>query len=147
MIEPSPTTRIDPRIARGVFIEHLPETATKPAYVRLRFPNTSYQISLIPEGEVVGTPGKRIEGTIHARAARIDRVNAGGRYIEPVLGTPRRVQGRVITVNAETGEVVISAGVPVHLTPTDKRQKAADYEPGDFITCGVLSGATFRQKS
>ncbi|MFG0244261.1 MAG: hypothetical protein ACF8R9_15880 [Phycisphaerales bacterium JB054] len=145
MIEPMPTTAIDPSTARGLFIEHVPETATKPAYVRLGFPNTSYKLDLIPEGDVVGTPGKRIEGTVHAQAARIDSIGGGGRFVEPVFGTPRRVQGRVIAVNAETNEVIVSAGVPFHLHPTDPRQKATDFAEGQMITCGVKGGAVFRQ--
>lgn len=140
-----PTTEIDPRIARGVFLQHVPETATRPAYVRLGFPNTSYKIDLIPEGEVVGTPGKRIEGTVHVPAARIDVIGGGGRYVEPVFGAPRRVQGRVVAVNAETNEVIVAAGVPFHLMPTDPRQKAADFAEGQMVTCGVKSGAVFRQ--
>ena len=145
MIEPMPTTAIDPRTARGLFIEHVPETATKPGYVRLGFPNTSYKLDLIPEGEVAGTPGKRIEGTVHAQAARLDPIGGGGRFVEPVFGTPRRVQGRVIAVNAETNEVIVSAGVPFHLHPTDPRQKATDFAEGQMVTCGVKGGAVFRQ--
>lgn len=145
MIDPSPTTKIDPRLARGTLLEVVPETATKPRQVRLTFPNTSYQISLSPEGEVVGEPGGRIVGTIHAQATRMDRITAGGRFVDPVFGRPRRVQGRVVAVNGETNEVIVSAGVPVHLHPTDKRQKATDYHEGDFVTCGVLDGAVFRQ--
>jgi hypothetical protein len=145
MIEPSPTTKIDPRLARGKLIEIVEATATKPRQVRLGFPNTRYQISLLPEGQIGAEPGDRIVGTIHAQATRLDRLNAGGRFIDPVLGRPRRVQGRVVAVKAETNEVIVNAGVPVHLQPTDKRQKATDFREGDFVTCGVLDGAVFRQ--
>ncbi len=145
MIEPMPTTTLDPRIARGVFVADIPETATRPGYVRLGFPNTSYKLDLIPEGEVVGTPGKRIEGTVHAQAARLDKIGGGGRFVEPVFGTPRRVQGRVVAVNAETNEVIVSAGVPFHLHPTDPRQKATDFAEGEMVTCGIKNGAVFKQ--
>ena len=145
MIDPSPTTAIDPRLARGNLIEVVEATATKPRVVRLSFPNTRYEISLLPEGEVNADPGDRILGTIHAQAKRIDKINAGGRYVEPVYGRPRRVQGRVVAVDGETNEVIVNAGVPVHLHPTDKRQKATDFHDGDFVTCGVLDGAVFRQ--
>ncbi|MBK7405438.1 MAG: hypothetical protein IPJ41_12600 [Phycisphaerales bacterium] len=144
MIHPAPTTKIDPRLARGTLVELTPATATKPEFVRISFPNTQYQIHLLPETPVGVEPGARIIGTIHAQVARIDKVNAGGRYFEPVLGRPRRVQGRVIAVNGETNEVIVNAGVPIHCHPTDKRQKATDFHDGDFVTCGVLEGATFR---
>lgn len=145
MIEPSPTTRIDPRLARGNLIEVVEATATKPRHVLLSFPNTRHRISLLPEGEISAEPGDRIMGTIHAQATRIDKLNAGGRFVDPVFGRPRRVQGRVVAVNGETNEVVVNAGVPFHLHPTDKRQKAMDFHEGDFVTCGVLDGAVFRQ--
>lgn len=147
MIDPAPTIKIDPRLARGILLEVVEATATKPRFVRLGFPNTSYEISLLPEGEITTEPGKQIVGTIHARATRLDTISAGGRFVDPVFGRPRRVQGCVIAVNSETNEVIVSAGVPVHLTPTDKRQKATDFHEGDFVTCGVLDGAVFRPEA
>ena len=147
MIDPAPTIAIDPRLARGVLLEVVEATATKPRLVRLGFPNTSYQMSLLPEGEITAMPGKQIVGAIHAQATRIDSISAGGRFVDPVMGRPRRVQGRVVAVSGDTNEVIVSAGVPVHLHPTDKRQKATDFHQGDFITCGVLDGAVFRESS
>jgi hypothetical protein len=144
MIDPSPTTTIDPRLARGNLIDIVEATATKPRHIRLSFPNTSYKISLNPEGEITAEPGKQVVGTIHAQATRLDKINAGGRFIDPVFGRPRRVQGRVVAVSGDTNEVIVSAGVPVHLHPTDKRQKATDFHAGEFITCGILDGAVFR---
>ena len=43
-----------------------------------------------------------------AEAKRIDVVTTGGRYVEPVYGRPRRVQGTVIAI--EDGAVVVNAG-------------------------------------
>lgn len=147
MIHPSPTTRIDPRFARGTFLGAVAATATKPAYVKLTFPNTRYEMHLIPEQPVTTEPGKRIVGTIHAQARRIDRVDTGGRYVEPVFGRPRRVQGRVVAVEPQAGEVVVHAGVPIHCRPTDPRQNAADFVEGDFVSFDVLDGASFRPGS
>ncbi len=148
MIEPAPTSSIDPRLARGILIEQVEATATRPAYLRIGFPNTDYQLHLIPEGELsLPEPGGEIVGTIHAQARRIDTINAGGRFIDPVLGVPRRVQGRVISVDGEKNEVIVSAGVPVHCHPTDARQNATDFHPGDFVTMGIEPGAVFLQES
>ena len=147
MIEPAPTSIIDPRLARGIFLERVEATATQPEYLRLGFPNTDYQLHLIPEGEqTLPDPGKQIVGTIHAQAQRIDMIHAGGRYLEPVFGVPRRVQGRVIAVNGENNEVIVSAGVPIHCHPTDARQNATDFNPGDFVSMGVEPGAVFCQE-
>lgn len=145
MIHPAPTTRIDPRHARGVFAGHFPATATRPASIKLTFANTNYEMHLIPSGQVQAEDGKRIIGTIHAQALRIDRVGTGGRYVEPVHGRPRRVQGLVVAIEPQA--VVVNAGVPIHCTPTAPGQKASDFEVGDFVSFDVLDGASFKQVS
>ncbi len=143
MLTPAPTSVIDSRLARGVYEGEIPATETRPAMVNISVPNTSYQIYLVPKGVVHGETGKRIIGTIRAVARRIDEVKTGGRYVEPVYGRPRRVQGRVVRVEGDA--VVIDAGVAIHCTPTDPRQKAGDFKPGQFVSCDVLEGATFEQ--
>ncbi len=144
MLTPAPTTVIDPRLARGVYEGVVPATATKPATVCISVPNTSYQIHLVPMGTVRGEEGKRIIGTIRAQARRIDEVKTGGKFVEPVFGRPRRVQGRVVAI--ETDAVVVDAGVPIHCTPTDARQKPDQFKVGQFVGFDVLDGATFEQK-
>src|SRR5262245_7895790 len=98
MITPAPTSKIDPALARGTFVESVAATATKPAFVKIAFPNTNYEMHLLPAGPVNGEPGKRILGTIRAKARRIDVTETGGRFMEPVYGRPRRVQGTVIAI-------------------------------------------------
>lgn len=143
MITPAPTSKIDPALARGTLVEIVPATATKPEYVKVAFPNTSYEMHLLPTGPVSAQVGKRILGTIRARARRIDTTDTGGRFIEPVYGRPRRVQGAVLAVAGDA--VVVDATVPIHCTPTDPRQKAADFQPGQFVGFDVMDGATFTQ--
>ncbi|QYO64365.1 hypothetical protein [Leptolyngbya sp. 7M] len=87
----------------------------------------------------------RIIGIIRAKARRIDEVTTGGRYIEPVYGRPRRVQGTVVAI--EPDAVVVNAGMPIHCTPTDPRQRPGDFKPGQFVSFDVLEGATFEQRS
>ncbi|MCC6661276.1 MAG: hypothetical protein IT437_10365 [Phycisphaerales bacterium] len=143
MIEPSPTAPIDRRLARGVLMGMEPATATKPAHVVFTVPNTDYEMHLVPTAEVRTRPGKRLVGTIRARARRIDVVLTGGRYVEPVWGRPRRVQGSVVAV--EPDAVVVDAGMPIHCVPTDPRQKPADFAPGQFVSFNVMDGATFTE--
>ncbi|MGP1271786.1 MAG: hypothetical protein ACTS22_00475 [Phycisphaerales bacterium] len=145
MLTPAPTSVIDPKLARGVLEETHEATATKPAYIVVGFPNTSYRVHLEPVGEIRATVGKRIVGTIRAEAKRIDIVTTGGRYVEPVFGRPRRVQGTVVAVHE--GAVVVNAGMPIHCLPTDPRQKAEQFAPGRFVSFDVLRGATFQQAS
>jgi hypothetical protein len=145
MIKPAPTGKLDPTLARGRLVETIEATATKPAHVVLTFPNTSYQMHLVPDGEVTGEVGKRIVGTIRASARRVDECRSGGRYVEPVYGRPRRVQGMVRAI--EDDAIVVDAGVPIRCTLTDARQKPGDFEVGDFVTFDVLDGATFAQRA
>lgn len=143
MIHPAPTTRIDPTLARGELLEVVGATATLPGYIIFTIPNSSYRLHLIPTTPIAGEPGKRLIGTVHARARRIDIVKTGGRYVEPVFGRPRRVQGAVVATNAAANLVVVNAGLPIHITPTDARQKASEFEAGQFVSFDVLDGATF----
>jgi hypothetical protein len=143
MLTPAPTTVIDPTLARGVLEEFHDATATKPATIVISVPNTSYRTHLEPLGPITAAIGKRIVGTVRAEATRIDVVTTGGRYLEPVFGRPRRVQGTVVALHQ--GAVVVNAGLPIHCTLTDRRQHAKDFQPGQFVSFDVLRGATFEQ--
>ena len=146
MLDPAPTTKIDPTLARGRVEEIHEATATQPAFVVLSFPNTMYFTHL-----ALGTPleklgeraGKTVIGRITGKAKRVDKVGAGGRYIEPVRGRPRRVQGSVIATDTGKNTITVSAGAPVTVQLTDQRQKASDFSVGDFVTFGIESGTSF----
>lgn len=143
MIHPAPTTKIDPSLARGVLHALIPASGSHPAHVAIEFPNTSYQIHLVPTAAITGEVGKRIIGTISVNARRVDIVDTGGRYFEPVFGHPRRVQGRVISFDEARNVIVIDATVPIHLHLTDARQHARDFAIGVLVTCDVRDGGTF----
>lgn len=142
MIAPSPTTPIDITLARGTFVGAVSETATKPAYVRFAVPNTSYELHLRAVGTIAAQPGKRLIGVIRASARRIDETKSGGRFVEPVMGRPRRVQGTIVAI--KDGAIVVDAGVPIHCTPTDPRQKADLFAVGAFVGFDVLDGASIQ---
>ena len=147
MLHPAPTTKIDPQTARGVLADRFPETATKPAMVVLTFYNTQYELHLLPVGEIA-TPdsvkhGKRVEGRIRADAKRVDIVTSGGRYVEPVHGRPRRVQGSIVATDNTKNTITVNAGVPIECRLTDRRQTASQFEPGQFVSFDVMRGATF----
>lgn len=143
MITPSPTTKIEPHLARGVLEDVVPAVGTRPGHIVLGVLNTSYQIHLQATTDVHVEKGKRLVGTIRARARRIDVVQSGGRYVEPVFGRPRRVQGVVVGIDPGTNSVVVNAGVPIVCAMTDTRQKATDFAAGQFVSFDVLDGATF----
>lgn len=143
MITPAPTTKIDPRLARGVLNAVAPATATRPAHIVMSVPNTSYELHLIPQGPVTAEVGKRLIGTIRARSRRIDIVQTGGRYIEPVFGKPRRMQGSVI--GTEGDALIVDVTIPVLVTPGDARQKVADFPAGSFVAFDCPDWPTFTQ--
>ncbi|MGE3107437.1 MAG: hypothetical protein AB7G11_00700 [Phycisphaerales bacterium] len=148
MIQPAPTSKIDATIARGTFLSAAAPTATAPAHIVVTFPNTNYELHLIPVGEgapSLGTPGKRVLGRISARARRVDKVQTGGRFVEPVFGRPRRVQGSILAINAGARTITVDAGVPIECLLTDQRQSPAQFVVGDFVSFDVMDGATFRR--
>lgn len=143
MIHPHPTTKIDPKLARGIYGGVVPATPLEPEYIALRIPNSNYELHLVPAGAITAEPGKRLIGTIRAKARRMDSVGTGGKYVEPVAGRPRRVQGRVLAIDAERGEVLVDAGVPILTTPTDARQAPTGFRVGQLVSFDALEGSTF----
>lgn len=141
MLHPAPTTPISPSLCRGVLHE------VTPAHIVIEFPNTNYHLHLKPTGPITTAIGKRIIGTITVSARRVDIVETGGKYVEPLTGRPRRVQGRIASIDARTNELVVDAGMSIHLKLTDPRQRADAFKPGDLVSCDVLEGATFTPQS
>jgi hypothetical protein len=144
MITPTPTTKIAPDLARGVLTEVVAPTATRPGYIVLSIPNTSYELHLLPEGSSEYEVGKKLVGKIRAAARRIDVVKTGGKYIEPVYGKPRRVQGRVVGTSGN--DLIVDVTVPFVVTPTDARQKATDFAPGDLVAFDLPEMPTFSRE-
>ncbi len=132
----SPTTD-NPTIARGTL------HATSEGHVTMAVPGTSYQLLLSVYQPVAAAIGKRLVGTIKANARRIDKTDSGGRYIEPVYGRPRRIQGSVIAINPADQSLTIDAGMPITVKPTDPRQRFDQFQLGDFVATDLLNGATF----
>lgn len=145
MLYPAPTTKIDPSLARGVLEAVVAPTATKPGHVVISFPNTSYQMHLLPTRPVSGEVGKRIIGIVRATARRVDAVSTGGKYVEPVFGHPRRVQGRVVGHDDGARVLIVDAAVPMHCTLSDQRQTPSDFPIGELVSFDALDGSTFTQ--
>lgn len=140
--------------ARGLLYDAFSATATRPAGIVFHVPNSQYQIHLRTEGQVNAQVGKRIVGVINASARRVDQTKQGGRFVEPVIGRPRRIQGTVvaqdaaantITVDCAGSSAVDGVGLPVVCKLTDARQKAEQFAIGTLVGFDVLDGATFTQ--
>ena len=113
-------------------------------YAVFSITETDYQLKLKSYKPFDAPAGKRIRGTIHADARRLDTCDTGGRFIEPVYGSPFRMQGDIIAIDKAAQTVTINCCVPVVLR-IGKGQRAADFEVGDFITTGIMPGASFIQ--
>lgn len=142
--------------ARGTLVEIVAATATKPGYIVLGLPGSSYQLHLrpVPGMEAIRSePGKRLRGVITVQARRVDVVQTGGRYVEPLVGRPRRVQGTVLATDQAANTITVCAGsasavdgltLPIVLKLGDSRQKADQFPLDALVSCDVLEGGTFQ---
>jgi hypothetical protein len=124
------------RRARFVLEEH------REGEVVLSKPGTSYRLHLTVLKPLRTEVGKRTEGVVRVQAKRVDVVGTGGAYIEPVYGSPRRIQGMVLEADAASGSLTVDAGIPVVATLV-AGQRAEAFEEGQFVTFEVAPGASF----
>ncbi len=111
----------------------------------LNIPGTDYRLTLVPAvpASAITTPvGRRIKGTIHANALRIHAAAGGGRFIEPVYGTPRIVAGKVLEIDEANRQLVVDVAVPMTIT-TLPEQRFDIFTVGSMVNFYVNSGATF----
>jgi hypothetical protein len=87
-------------------------------------------------------PGARVRGTILAPAWKVDCVDLGGNYVEPLAGRPRRMQGAILAVNAAANELTVQVGYEVTVKLPDK-YRATDYQVGQRIGWDNLEIPTF----
>lgn len=131
----APTSPTTPPVVHGVVDE------VHSDWVQVRVPDTNYRLRLVPAQGLSVAVGDKVSGVIRAQALRMDVVPAGGRYIEPVQGRPRRVQGRVVGGNVSNNEVYLKAGPGVVVTPMAP-QRASDFSIGQMVSFDVRDGAT-----
>lgn len=114
---------------------------------RVSVPRTNYELELLVEGVTDGLePGKRLRGVVRASALRMHRATAGGTFIEPVQGTPRIVQGRVLATDTQSNCVLLHAGVPMWVR-VPQGQAAADFATGELLNFYVESGTALRRSA
>lgn len=131
----SPSSPTTPPVISGVI------DSVGDGWVQVKLPSTDYRLRLVPAQGLSVAVGDKIDGTIHAQALRMDVIPAGGRYVEPVQGRPRRVQGRVIGGSASANEVYVKAGPGLVITPMAP-QRASDFAIGQMVSFDVRDGST-----
>lgn len=87
--------------ARGRVLE------ARPGLVIFQPKGTNYELHLAAE-DFGGPVDKPVSGAIRVVARKIYTVPSGGNFIAPILGTPRTIQGRVLSVADD--QIVIQAG-------------------------------------
>jgi len=118
------------------------ESVSEEAMV-LHVHDTDYRVRLVPVGDVSGLrPHQRVTGVIRARAQRVDVAAAGGKYIEPVYGRPRRIQGRIIGGSVADNTIVVDCGLPFVCQLMDL-QKAGDFNLHQIVGFEVEPDASF----
>jgi hypothetical protein len=111
-------------------------------FIELKVPGTDYRLKLVVGPEFAGEVGEKVTGVVRAQARRMDVIPAGGRYIEPVFGRPRRVQGRVSGGSVSDNAVYVTAGPRLCVTPLAP-QTAKDFALGQMVSFDVEPGASF----
>lgn len=108
----------------------------------LAIPGTDYRLHLQLDRPLSAEVGDRIEGSIHTRARRIDRTGRGGCFVDPVIGRPSNIQGRIIAAGIDDETLTVDAGV-VMQTRVSAPQHAADFTSGEIIGFAIEPGATW----
>ena len=91
-------------------------------------------------------PGARVRGAIRAPAWKVDRVEFGGNYVEPLAGRPRRMQGTILSVQAAANELTVQVGYEATVKLPAK-YRAADYHVGERIGWDNIEIPTFELES
>jgi len=117
--------------------------------VTLRVPGSNYRNSFALHGDPAAAggghallEGTRVRGTIHAPAWKVDRVELGGNYVEPLFGRPRRMQGTILSVNAAANELTVQVGYEATVK-LPEGYAAADYKVGERVGWDNIEMPTF----
>ena len=143
MSSTSQMSQIAPIDAARLVVEEV-----RPGSVTVSVPRTNYRIDFVDGsrggasgGRAFPAAGNHVTAIIHAQGLKMHRPQGGGTFIEPVQGTPRIVQGRVLATDTVRNAVLVHAAAPIWIA-VPAGQAAADFGTGDLLHCYVDSGAT-----
>lgn len=104
---------------------------------------TNYQHHLESESGFSGEDGMRARAVIRVKARKIYGVGSGGCWIAPLLGVPKIIQGRVVTVTDKTISVKAGAVIVVELPDGEDSIDLANgaIEVGSMVNVVALPGA------
>lgn len=112
--------------------------------ITVRVPGTEYFLDLyLPDGMAPpAAVGRRIRGVIQGKALRMHAHAGGGLFIEPLVGEPRIVSGRVRGIDRAAGVILLDVGVPMQLACLPG-QDLRNLEVGGMASCHVKSRMLF----
>jgi len=115
--------------------------------VTLRVPGSNYRNSFaLAQPAAALKAGDRVRGTIHAPAWKVDRVELGGNYVEPLVGRPRRMQGTILSVNAGANELTVQVGYEATVKLPAK-YSADTFKPGERVGWDNIEIPAFEPQS
>lgn len=126
-----------PSVARGILLDQQQDG------IVLGLPGTDYRLHLRVQQPLQVDLHHRISGVIRTRARRVDLVGTGGRYIEPVEGRPRRLQGTITAVDPAANTITVRCSGCPFVCLLMAGQKAAGFSTGALVGFDVERGAMF----
>lgn len=93
--------------------------SVEPGKIIWRPLDTSYEHHLEFSGHLSAEVGRHLSGRIRVRARKVYAVSSGGNFVQPILGTPRIIQGRILALEGNTLFVKAGAVFAIEL-PTEK---------------------------
>lgn len=137
----STSVRSEPGVVHGVLLEQDAQTAV------IALPGTDYRLSLTIARPIEPGVNQRVSGRIIARAKRLDTTRGGGRFIEPIYGRPRRVQGVVTATESSSQSVTVrcAPGCDIVCKLTSPGQTTDQFAIGQMVGCDLEKGAVFSQ--
>lgn len=136
MTETAPTLQLP--VMTGILEEKSDEM------IALHLLGSNYRLHLRITQPISAEPGARVKGTIHAQARRVDAIPAGGKFVEPVFGRPRQIQGTIVGGDLQANALHVKAGPAVVIAKLMTSQKAGDFSLGQMVNFSVERGATFQ---
>lgn len=110
--------------------------------VTLRVPGNNYRNSFAVADEAGLAAGSRVRGKVMAPAWKVDRVETGGNYVEPLYGRPRRMQGTILSIDTAANTLTVQVGYEATcLLP--ERYRAADFVVGQRVGWDNIELPTF----
>lgn len=130
--------------AKGVILHTETDPRTDVRRVVFHPLNSSYELAL--ESDSTFDDATHVSGVVHVSARKVYTVPSGGGFIQPVLGTPRIIQGRVLTLD-ETS-ITVRAGNATFIVALPTGKDAIDLHTGaiaagSLVNVVALPGARF----